>query len=333
MRGFKGLVLTEKIGESPAAVHLRSGVLHINPKVFFSYPPEWQKFILLHELGHYLLQTRSELEADNFAFHHFAKEGNSLKEAVNSLLRVLNLGIKSHRERVEAQLERAKYWDEVIYNKQFKTAKERVKAMSDYIQSENSGLAHCLGSNDYQGAKEHMVNILLVCNPEGVEKLLDKFATLLAEVKMGHYDGHPKSDLQYFFCFGNKACQARNKAKADARAELIKSRATAKTNRSEAKIIKAEAEQTLAEQGIKKESGAAQVVNDLVKGVSNVAGSIFGGNAPQPIDNITTIDNPPPIAPVVENNKGAKTGLYVGITVVTLIVIGVAMYFFLRKKK
>jgi hypothetical protein len=34
---FKGVVFTDKIGDSPAAVNLRSGVLHINPKVFDPY--------------------------------------------------------------------------------------------------------------------------------------------------------------------------------------------------------------------------------------------------------------------------------------------------------
>lgn len=327
---FKGLVFTEKIGDSPAAVNLRSGVLHINPKVFDPYPDAWKKFILLHELGHYQLQTRSELKADAFAFHHFIKEGHSLKDAVNSLHKVLDESNPAHRERIQVQLEKAIWWDEVIYQKEFKTPKERIEAMSAYLKEQQKDLAYCLGCQDLDGAKKHMTNILLVTDPKVEEKLLEHFSTILAHAQMQNYDGAKMNDMAYFFCFGNKACQERKKIKAQSKADLRKAKA-------QAKIVKAQATKALADQGIDSRGNMGKAITDTIKGGLGAAANVLtggkaGGDLMNQANNDQRLPNPNNNPnPDEENNKNLP--LYIGLGAAGLIVIAIIIYFVMRKKK
>ena len=58
----------------------------INRQVFPYLPPAQQRFILLHEIGHWMLRTPSETAADTFALHATAgTEPDSLRSAVRSL--------------------------------------------------------------------------------------------------------------------------------------------------------------------------------------------------------------------------------------------------------
>lgn len=222
MNAFNGLIFTEDIGESPAAVHLRSGILYINPKIFFSYPKVWQKFIVLHELGHWMLKTRDEEKADNFAFHHFATKGERLRDAVESLLYVLDEGHPAHKKRIKALLETARFWDQEVFGKEFKTPQERKIAMNEYLKKETEQLAFCLGQKDCDGCKTHMANIIAVVEPVEADKLSDKFANIIADLEMGSYNGRYMGDMAYFFCFGNEKCKERKQLKQKAKAEFLK---------------------------------------------------------------------------------------------------------------
>lgn len=50
---------------------------------------EEQRFVLLHEEGHLVLQTRNELAADRYAFDKYVGEGHSLKKSISALTKVL----------------------------------------------------------------------------------------------------------------------------------------------------------------------------------------------------------------------------------------------------
>ena len=332
MQPFKGIKFTEEIGESPAAVNLRSGILYINPYVFFSYPPEWRRFILLHEKGHYVLQTFDEQKADAYAFHHYQKEGRTLKDAVLSLKKVLDKDRPDHADRIKVQLEKALWWDEAVYQKKNKKPEEKVKAMSDYIQTESTALASCLGCKDIKGAKEHMVNILLVSDPSFEDKLLDKFSELIADVK-----SKPKNDAEFIvgFCLGKKACDAQRERLAEkvkAKADLIKAKGYAKQTRADANKTRADAKLSLADQGIKS-GDAGDAVGSIFKTLGDTASNIFGSGAPQnqgmDPNMLMALNNQ---QPQEEPRKGPSAGLIIGI-VVTLIVLAVAAYFLTRGKK
>ena len=321
MLPFKGIGYDKDIGASPAAVNLRTGMLYINKAVFDQYPEAWQRFILLHEAGHYILQTFDELKADEYAFHHFVKEGHSLKDAVLSLKEVLNENNTEHAKRIKTQLDKAFWWDEHVFDKVFIEPTQRIIKMNQYIEKEAKEVAYCLGSGDTDKAKKHMANILVVVDPKVSDNLLERFAEALTDAQMP-----PQGEddfLAGFLCFLNKACQERAKLKAEAKADLIRSKGLAKENSTNAKL-------ELAKQGIKGDSAA-----DFMNSVGGIVGGLFGGDgskANTANSNNQVLTNNDNYTPSDEPKKGPSTGLIIGI-VVTLVVLAAAAYFLTRAKK
>ena len=77
------------LGECPAAVYMDSGDIEVNLSVWDSYTPFQQQFILLHEQGHYVLNTDSEEAADRYALHQlYARYPQSLKQSLGTLARL-----------------------------------------------------------------------------------------------------------------------------------------------------------------------------------------------------------------------------------------------------
>lgn len=77
------------LGRCPASVDMTTGVVSINRSVWDSYDQFEKNFILFHELGHYLLDTDSEYEADAFALQHVYKTApRSLKRALQTLCKI-----------------------------------------------------------------------------------------------------------------------------------------------------------------------------------------------------------------------------------------------------
>jgi hypothetical protein len=92
---------------TPASINRRTGDIYINLKRWRNIAPEHRFFILLHELGHYVLQSTDEKAVDDWAFQQYVKAGGSLKQAVFALTDVLSGRSWEHVERIEHQLQRA----------------------------------------------------------------------------------------------------------------------------------------------------------------------------------------------------------------------------------
>lgn len=98
--------------DTPAAVDRDSGILYINPKLWFKLTPFQRKFVKLHEYGHYYLDTAIEEEADAYAFDRLAgTEFRSLKQCIGCLHTILDENRPGHRNRIEALYQRALDWD------------------------------------------------------------------------------------------------------------------------------------------------------------------------------------------------------------------------------
>lgn len=77
------------LGQCPAAVYMDTGDIEVNTSVWDSYTPFQRQFILLHEQGHYLLNTDSEEAADRYALHQlYARYPQSLKQSLGTLARL-----------------------------------------------------------------------------------------------------------------------------------------------------------------------------------------------------------------------------------------------------
>lgn len=74
---------------NPARTNLLTGDIEINMHRFSRMPEYMQDFVMLHEQGHYELQTFSEVEADRYALSHLAlKKPESLWHYVESVSNV-----------------------------------------------------------------------------------------------------------------------------------------------------------------------------------------------------------------------------------------------------
>ena len=99
------------LGGTPARVNRRTGEMYISMKHMQALPKEHRLFIMLHEMGHVVLQSTDEARVDDWAFKQYADMGYSLKASVKALTRVLNDENPEHAWRMYLQLERAKEYD------------------------------------------------------------------------------------------------------------------------------------------------------------------------------------------------------------------------------
>jgi hypothetical protein len=104
-----------ELGPSPASINRESGVMYLNPNFRNRdgrklSSDQWF-YIIAHEDGHLKRQTKSEFEADDYAFDAYRKEGRSLKQSVYALTDVLSFNKEEDRQRVMAQLQRAQQAD------------------------------------------------------------------------------------------------------------------------------------------------------------------------------------------------------------------------------
>jgi len=105
-------VWTTDIFPSPAAINRYTGVLYLHPKLFKELTPFQQKFVKWHEIGHYELDTASEIEADKFAFYKLVgTEFKSMRQCIDCLKQILTLANVPSKERVLAMYKLALKWD------------------------------------------------------------------------------------------------------------------------------------------------------------------------------------------------------------------------------
>lgn len=100
------------MSDTPAAIDRETGTLFINPRLYFRLTKFQQKFVRLHEKGHYVLNTDIEEEADAYAFDHLVgTEYRSMKQMIETLETILDPNKIGHQARVHALMNRAIEWD------------------------------------------------------------------------------------------------------------------------------------------------------------------------------------------------------------------------------
>jgi len=101
---------------TPARVNRQTGQVYLNSRIWDSLSPEIQTFILLHEEGHYQLQTKDELQADNYASKRFlGSQPFSLKKSIEALEHFLKQGTEFQKKRILNQYLRALLYDYVVF--------------------------------------------------------------------------------------------------------------------------------------------------------------------------------------------------------------------------
>ncbi|RFZ84770.1 hypothetical protein DYU05_03960 [Mucilaginibacter terrenus] len=103
------------LGATPARVNRRTGEMFLSYKHMKALPKEHRLFIMLHEMGHVVLQSTDEMQVDDWAFKKYADMGYSLNASVKALTTILNDQKPEHAWRMYLQLERAKEYDREHY--------------------------------------------------------------------------------------------------------------------------------------------------------------------------------------------------------------------------
>ena len=89
MKIYTQSVDSSVLGTCPASVDMRTGVVSINRSVWDRYDNFEKGFILMHEMGHYVLDTDSEYDADAYAIRKVYRTApRSLKRSLQTLLKI-----------------------------------------------------------------------------------------------------------------------------------------------------------------------------------------------------------------------------------------------------
>ena len=91
------IVYNPNLMNTPARIFYELGRCEVGP-TFYSYPIQWQQFILLHEKGH--LFYSKEIDADLYAVREFIKQGFNYSQAAYAMENVLRHN-KENIERIE----------------------------------------------------------------------------------------------------------------------------------------------------------------------------------------------------------------------------------------
>ncbi len=156
---------TGEMIDTPAAVDRKSGLLYINPKLYFQLTDFQRKFVKFHEYGHYNLNTDSEIEADEYAFNQLAgTEFRSLKQCIECLEQLLDERKIGHKVRIDNMYRLAIKWDKEHTNKFSGTDK-------DTLGTANEGYAEVMVAAQAGNAKtlatafnglQNMLNTLII---------------------------------------------------------------------------------------------------------------------------------------------------------------------------
>ena len=98
---------------TPARVNRKNGTIYISSWHFKQMNPIQRRFVLYHELGHYLFKTKNEQMADEYAFLRMIKEGYPISGIVKALNHLLS-NTKSHYGRKINIINDARVYDYVF---------------------------------------------------------------------------------------------------------------------------------------------------------------------------------------------------------------------------
>jgi hypothetical protein len=103
------------VGNSPAVIeeyYSGNAIIYTNNNIFPKLTPFQQDFVIEHEIGHYILDTDSEIEADYYAFKKLVgSEYESLSKSIGAIVEILPAMNKSRPRRLMAMVENCLKWD------------------------------------------------------------------------------------------------------------------------------------------------------------------------------------------------------------------------------
>ena len=333
-------------------------------------PYEQQVFILAHEWSHYILDTQSELKADENAFYKYAMAGLPLSQAVLALYEVLDMHNPAHAFRAQRVFEHALYFDYFINpsRQKLNTQGSRMDAIKQAFDAKNVQMHNLLQLGRFDEAQAIAVDLFNMMPEENQAEFWQQMQSLFADYHIQLYSGadleqyegeYPEDELEYDggdcnedteYAIGKEERQTRNQeryeerqyrktsrtdrqnAKADRQNERVFSTADKKRMTGEAKLTKAQAKMELAKQGI---SAGAEAAKALGGAAQSIAG-IFGGKKSQEVpadgEQPAGMSDPNAAQQPAPEGKKMKWWVWLIIAIVAIAaIVGVVML--IRKKK
>lgn len=299
---------------SPAAVDRQSGTILLSDS-FKNFSDPEKDFIIFHEIGHYVKNTRDQYEADEFAADNLVSKYGLTKtfKALNNSL------VGSHDRRINL-------FDYLLKKQNMKNLNPNYTMLSngDYVAIDNEPLlsddGFCfyndyLSPNDLEIVDENAEEFIAFCEYYNIPVCADNIEFYNEEKKAARQARQQaRQDRK------NQRAQAKID-KQNAKNDLIQARADAKRDKAAARL-------TLADQGIVDTSG----IGGFLGGVKNTLGGIFGGGSSTDVaatDEVYTSDTIS--AGSDTTNGGSKKWLFVGLAIV--VVIAIVIFFVMKKKK
>ena len=234
---------------TPARVHRPTGTVYLTPLFYAKYTPIQQRFIILHELGHYVKQTTDESEADRFAADILLN-----LDGYKATFRALNNSLHSGNENDARRINLFNYLKKKDMN-----ALEQNGVINGKKEYQNVSFERfetpegCVFTNDYIGSGEEIEELEIA----DYLNFCDFYGYEYSDMSKGEYR-QQKRDAKI----------AARKAKNDQR----QSKADARRMRAEAKQTKANAKLELAKQGISTGSS----IGNALSSVADTVGGWFG---------------------------------------------------------
>jgi len=111
MNDITAIVEVPHLQGTPARVNHRTGVMEVSRSHFKKLDPVYRLFVMYHERGHLVLNTKNEREADNYAMNELLKKGYPLTKILESLTKVLQYDKQDHYGRTLALLNKLRSYD------------------------------------------------------------------------------------------------------------------------------------------------------------------------------------------------------------------------------
>lgn len=248
---FTGLSFYRSNSKSSLAkVHRTNGDVKINLEQWNKLPEAHKVYVLCHEEGHYLLGTKDELEADQYASKKYLQAGYLISESVKALSLYLNENNPVHYARVWAQYQRALQFDHQV-NRNSKAARPHYESVPEIKRN------------------------MLYFDPQN-KKLFTPDDPAIFDDGWGNWDGR-----EYYGFLGIGGSKAERKQKRAARvANRVEKRALrneAKKSRIEARKMKSQAGLELAKQGIVQPTTGDYISQGVGGAAQGIVGAMSGG--------------------------------------------------------
>lgn len=367
--GFNKIRFINSKDEGIAKSRRSTGELVINKYYWPHLKDEHKFFILAHEEGHIINNTRDELIADEYASKKYLAAGFKLSESVKALSQHLNTKNPVHLARTWAQFQRALKHD-YQENKNRKAYRPRYESAEDVRKKlaimQQRALIHDPNAMDQDYDQFFGIGKLAKAIFGKLKKKKPKIRIRRKPFNLrfdryegdddgySNYDGDPNAmdqdqSYDHFLGLGKKAKQRRQERhevkmdKKRAKNEIRRARAYKIQTNADSKQIIAESKNTLAEQGI----AAPSVGQQIVGAASGLISSFKGGGGGEAPDTLGAASEYAKMGPVDAGSgianysdasgatpgKDKKTTTIILIVVAVLIVITIIAAIFLKKGK